>query len=135
MLMREREITEQDLIAAANLRRIWNDRKRFLGLTLEKAGERLGLSHSALSQYMNGKLPIGDTFLLKVSELLGVEPKQIRPEFPYKLYLSDDGFSSEARELARYYEILPTDTRRFLFSLIRTAADSVLNDHQDVVIN
>ncbi len=127
MYMEKTKLTPNDIVAASNLRRIWDEKRRPLGLTLEKAGERLGLSHSAISQYLGGKMPIGFNFLLKVSELLGVEPHDIRPDFPYRLYLSDD-FSPEARQLARYYETLPTDTRKFLFSLIQTAANSVLNN-------
>lgn len=122
--MRQRDMTEQDLIAASNLQRIWDTKKRSLGLTLEKAGERLGISHSSLSQYITGKMPIGIGFLLKISDLLGVEPRQIRPDFPYRLYPSSDNFSLEAIDLARFYEGLPKDAQRLMYVAFKSAFNS-----------
>jgi len=124
MTMREREITDRDLIAAENLRRIWNEKKKISGLTLEKAGELLGISHSALSQYMNAKLPIGVDFLLRISELLGVEPKEIRPDFRWNLHFSsNDNFSSETLDIARYYDRLSPDARKVFYVALKSVSE------------
>lgn len=123
--MKQRNMTEQDLIASENLRRIWYLKKRSLGLTLEKVGEELGMSHSSLNQYINGKMPIGTTFLLRISEYLGVEPKEIRPDFPYRLYPSSDNFSSEAVDLARFYDRLPKDAQKLMYIAFKSASDAM----------
>ncbi len=123
--MKQRDMTEQDLAAADNLRRIWYIKKRSLGLTLEKAGEDLGMSHSSLNQYINGKMPIGINFLLRIAEYLGVEPKEIRPDFPYRLYPSNDNFSSEAVDLARCYDRLPRDAQKLMYIAFKSASDLI----------
>ncbi len=118
-------MTPEDLVAAENLRRIWNEKKRTLGLTLERAGELLGVSHSAVSQYVTGRVPIGVDFLLRISELLGVEPREIRPDFRWNLHFSaNDNFSSETLDMARYYEHLPSDVQRVFYISLKSVYDS-----------
>ncbi len=119
-----RPMTPDDIAAAENLRRIWNEKKRASGLTLEKAGELLGVSHSAVSQYISGRVPIGVDFLLRVSELLNVEPKEIRPDFRWRLHFSsDDNFSPDALDIARYYERLSPDARKVFYVALKSVSE------------
>lgn len=118
-------MTPEDLVAAENLRRIWNEKKKSLGLTLERAGESLGVSHSAISQYISGRVPIGVDFLLRISEFLGVEPREIRPDFRWRLYFAaNDNFSSETLDVARYYEHLPPDAKHIFYVALKSVSDS-----------
>ena len=112
----KRIMTPQDKQAATNLYRIWNDKKRSLGLTQEKASERLGISQSGFSQYVLGKVRLGDSILLKFSELLGVSPTDIREEFQYNLSKKTD-LTADAMKLAEIYQRLPPEFKTAVFGV------------------
>lgn len=73
-------VTAEDRQAAANLKEIWEARRNEFGLTQEIAGARMGMNQSAVSQYLNGRIPIGLEALLKWSGLLGCKPEDIRSD-------------------------------------------------------
>ena len=75
-------VTAADKRAAENLKYIWDSRKSELGLTQEIAGAEMGMNQSAISQYLNGRIPIGLEALLKWSSLLGCAPEDIRTDVP-----------------------------------------------------
>ncbi len=79
--MTNRKLSKQDLMASQNLKRIWLSKRRLLGLTQAKAAILLGFSNqSAVSQYINGLIPLGLGATLNFSQLLEVDPVEIRPE-------------------------------------------------------
>ena len=71
---------------ADNLKKIWNEKKqewRQKGkkLTQERAAEQLGFeTQGAISQYLNGKVALNDSTILKFSKFLGCNPGEIKPE-------------------------------------------------------
>lgn len=78
---RRGKLTQEDLRAAANLRAIWAEKAKFLGLTQALAGERMGgIGQSAVSQYMRGLIPLGTRATIQFAAILEVEPWEIRPE-------------------------------------------------------
>jgi transcriptional regulator with XRE-family HTH domain len=79
--MKRKPLSESDKAAAANLRRIWDEKKRDLGLTQEKAAEAMGFTtQGAVSHYLNGYMPLNTDNLLKFAALLEVPPSAIRPD-------------------------------------------------------
>lgn len=79
-----RSITNKDLEAAKNLKRIWDQRKKDGGwehLTQEWAANEYGGTQGLISQYLLGRTAIGPVAVLKFSRILKVTPKQIRPDF------------------------------------------------------
>lgn len=79
--------TPADLAAAARLKSLWEDalaRARTEGhrLTQDVAAEALGVNQSAVSQYINGLIPLNYRALLVFAELLGVDPTEIRNDLP-----------------------------------------------------
>lgn len=79
--MKRNPLSESDKAAAANLRRIWDEKKRDLGLTQEKAAEAMGFTtQGAVSHYLNGYMPLNTDNLLKFAALLEVPPSAIRPD-------------------------------------------------------
>ncbi|HGG5995426.1 TPA: helix-turn-helix domain-containing protein [Salmonella enterica subsp. diarizonae serovar 61:r:z53] len=79
--MNKKQLTEQDLQAAKNLKAIWVERKSALGLTQEVAAERLGFgTQGAVSHYLNAQMPLNLEAVLKFSGLLQVPPEAIRPD-------------------------------------------------------
>lgn len=73
-------LTQADVQAAANLRAIWNRKARDLNLTQAGAASSLGIGQSAVSQYLNARIPLGVAITLKWAALLEVDPTEIRPD-------------------------------------------------------
>ncbi|AXF76085.1 XRE family transcriptional regulator [Erwinia tracheiphila] len=73
-------ITEEDIQTAVRLKRIWDMKKDQLGLSQEKAAGFFGFStQAAISQFLNGKVPLNTENILKFSSLLNVAPEDITP--------------------------------------------------------
>ncbi|MFS1584000.1 MAG: helix-turn-helix domain-containing protein [Candidatus Arsenophonus phytopathogenicus] len=76
-----RRITPEDKQAAVRLRKLWNEKKEALSLTQEKAAEELGFNtQGAVSQYLNGKVPLNTDTIIKFAKILHVSPEAIKPE-------------------------------------------------------
>lgn len=79
--MKRKPLSHADLAAAANLRRIWDEKKKGLGLTQEKAAAVLGFNtQAAVSHYLGGYTPLNTDAVLKFAALLKVQPSQIRED-------------------------------------------------------
>lgn len=79
-MIKRRPLDAKDLLASQNLRRIWFANHRRLGLTQESAAAALGFAgQSAVSQYINGRIPLNTEAVLKFARLLGVAPEDIDP--------------------------------------------------------
>lgn len=75
-----RELTAEEKSAASALRNLWETRRLKLGLTQEKAAFELGWKQqSAVSQYLNGQIPLNLETVLKFAKLLEVDPEMIYP--------------------------------------------------------
>ncbi|MDH5832148.1 XRE family transcriptional regulator [Luteimonas sp. M1R5S18] len=79
--------TPADLQAAGRLRSLWdaakNERKQHgQRLTQTMVGDLLDIGQSAVSQYLNGEIPLNYRALLAFSEVLGVPPSSIRADLP-----------------------------------------------------
>lgn len=75
-----RALTEADRQAAARLLSIWKDRKTELGLTQESAAFALGMTQSAVNQYLHGRIALGTDATLRWARLLGVDVHAIRDD-------------------------------------------------------
>lgn len=81
-LTTKRKLTTEEIRIAENLRRIFNDKKKELGLTQEQAAHKLGWStQGAVSQYLRAVIPLSLEVGLKFAKLLKVEPSEINPEW------------------------------------------------------
>lgn len=79
--MKRKPLSPADAAAAANLRRIWDEKKKGLGLTQEKAAAALGFNtQAAVSHYLSGYTPLNTDAVLKFAALLKVQPSQIRED-------------------------------------------------------
>jgi transcriptional regulator with XRE-family HTH domain len=78
--MAKRVFTPADWDAQKRLKTIWEAKKGPLGLTQENVMEALDMNQSAVSQYLNGKVPLRLAAALKFSRLLKVKPTEIRPD-------------------------------------------------------
>lgn len=84
---RKAKPTSADIKAAERLRLLWDKaaakaRAEGQRLTQDIAAEALGANQSAVSQYLNGLIPLNYRALLVFSRLIGVEPHEIRADLP-----------------------------------------------------
>lgn len=78
--MKSRVKRTEDIEAARRIKRIWLDKKKTLNLTQTDLARELDISPSAVSEYLTGKVPIGLKMTFRLSAILGVDPREIRPE-------------------------------------------------------
>lgn len=119
-------ISAMDLEIAARLRSIWKRKKKELSLTQEKAAGVLGFStQGAVSQYLNGKVPLNVENALKFSAMLEVDPVEINPQLEGLLRHVRNGspavmevdrkLTPEQQELLDIFATLPDkESQRFL---------------------
>jgi transcriptional regulator with XRE-family HTH domain len=76
-------LTQNDLVAAENAYRLWNEYKHAngYGITQTQFAAKLGWTQSTFSQFINGHTPISMAALMKLSAAFNCDPSEIRPEF------------------------------------------------------
>lgn len=81
MAEKTRTITDADRVAASNLRRLWAARRKLKpSFTQEVAALELGMTQSAISQYLKCTVPLGLKATMQFASLLSVKPEEIRPD-------------------------------------------------------
>lgn len=78
-----RQLNEIESSWADNLKKIWQLKKKSLGLTQEKAGFALGMTQAGVSHYLNKTAVLSTEAKLKWSELLEVPVTDIDPDFKW----------------------------------------------------
>jgi transcriptional regulator with XRE-family HTH domain len=80
--MNRRVLTKEELADVDRLRACWERRKGELRLTQSKAAEALGFSNqTAISQYINGRIPLNMEAAFKFAELLEVPIDELSPRY------------------------------------------------------
>jgi hypothetical protein len=120
-----RKITKADLGAAANLKKIWIQKKNILGLTQQSVAEVWPGTQGLIGQYLNGQTALGPVAILKWCRVLNIHPTDIRPDFQYTDLVIGD-LSPEAIEVAVKWQSLPShvaaDFKRSLDQMEEQAA-------------
>jgi predicted transcriptional regulator len=63
-----------------SIRQLWNQR---MDLTQRSAARELGISQSAVCQYLSGKIPLNLEIIIKFSKLFSVKPFEIDPDLDF----------------------------------------------------
>lgn len=117
----KRTITQADREAAKRLKRIWEEKKKDLHLTQEKAADQLGFkTQASVSHYLNCRIALGPVATLKFARLLDVSPQDIRPDFEFVLLPGEipQEVAQLAIELASLDDFTRQDAVRFLRSTL-----------------
>ncbi len=83
---RKAKPTPADVAAATRLKAAWDGKARALGITQEKLANELGMTQGAISQYLNGKIPMNYRTLKVFAGALGIEDTEIRNDLPEQQY-------------------------------------------------
>lgn len=116
-----RRITQADIEAAKNLRRIWGQKKDKLNLTQERVGQdEFNSNQSLISQYLGGKIALGPVATMRFARVLQVDPRELRKDFDLMAW--DDDLTPEARKIASKWMALPSrlreDVRKHIDNLL-----------------
>lgn len=74
-----REITQENIKQAENLKRIWTNKKHKLGLTQRDIADKLSITQGAVSQYLNAHVALNTHTILEFAKTLKVSPEEIAP--------------------------------------------------------
>jgi len=77
----KRTVSPHERLVAAKAALIYKDNKKALGLTMERLGQQLGITQSAVSQYLNAGIPMGAETIIRLSDILKVDVAAIDPDF------------------------------------------------------
>lgn len=112
-----RPLTKEELADAARLKALWTAYKRKHGMTQAKAGAEMGMSQSAVGQYLNGIIALNTDAILSFALLLDAQPHEIRP--------SMGAHSLTALEIEREaLKLPPADQARILRRLADALAEA-----------
>ncbi len=78
-------MTDQTLLPALNLRKIWDQKKSEMLFTQVEAAKDLDWSQGAISHYLNGLTDLGAPAVIKFANFLGVDPTEIDPNIETSL--------------------------------------------------
>ncbi|EPR9083548.1 LexA family protein [Cronobacter dublinensis] len=71
-MMKKKPLSDEQVLDAERLRRIYNEKKKDLGLSQEVLAERLGISQSAVAQFLAGKNALNMKRASEFAEVLQV---------------------------------------------------------------
>lgn len=92
--------TPEDVAAAMRLQESWKQSAPGLGLTQTKMAEELGITQGAISQYLNGRIPMNYRTLKAFCLALGIEDTDIRGDLP------EQQFNPPSTSTDEYVEVL-----------------------------
>lgn len=85
-----RELSSKELVWASNVKAKFQHRKIEWGLSQLELGSRVGISQSAVGQYLNGKIPLGLEAKIAFAIALKINVSEIDPEIPFQPPMSKD---------------------------------------------
>lgn len=96
MILR-RDLSPLEHEDSARLRKIWDQKKDSLSLSQQDVADAFGISNqTAISQYLNGKIPLNLEAAIKFSKVLEVNIKEISPRHAEWVYGASDKVLGDA---------------------------------------
>jgi len=77
--MKKKPLTPEQIADANRLKAIFENKKKFLGLSQETLAERMGMGQSGVAQLLNGSNAIGPTHAARLAKILGVSVEDFSP--------------------------------------------------------
>jgi transcriptional regulator with XRE-family HTH domain len=116
MTTKRRELTEEEKACAARLKDIWEKKRHVLELSQERLGIEMGMSQSAVGQYLNAKIPLNLPVKISFAMALQCDLVEIDPEIPFSLPSSPD-----EKKIIDAYRAASTDGRDLILGAAAVA--------------
>ena len=122
--MPNNNLTTDQIMAAEQLRFIWNAKKKVLQLTQEKLAQLCGWSaQSSFNDYLQARVPLNIEAILRISKVLQIHPTEIMPALVDLLPPTDTTILAEQKIL--------THSESMIINILR----SVKDEHSNIAIN
>ena len=122
--MPHNNLTTDQIMAAEQLRFIWNAKKKVLHLTQEKLAQLCGWSaQSSFNDYLQSRVPLNIEAILRISKVLQIHPTEIMPALVDLLPPTDTTILAEQKIL--------THSESMIINILR----SVKDEHSNIAIN
>jgi DNA-binding XRE family transcriptional regulator len=96
-MVNRRDLTQSELEDTTRLRKIWDEKKDSLSLSQQDVADAFGIANqTAISQYLNGKIPLNLEAAIKFAKILEVSIKQISPRHAQWVYSASDKVLGDA---------------------------------------
>ena len=122
-----RNITNDDLAAAARLSKLWDREQRARKFTQDTAADDLGWSQGMISQYLRGHTALGLEATLKFAKFLGVSPSEIRADYDHLVAINKvaEALSEDEYGVAALWSKIPDGpTKDGLYQLLESLAET-----------
>ena len=111
-MVNRRELSQSELEDTTRLRKIWDEKKDSLSLSQQDVADAFGIANqTAISQYLNGKIPLNLEAAIKFAKVLEVSIKQISPRHAQWVYSASDKVLGDA-----LHKIFQPTTKSFCWS-------------------
>lgn len=133
-MTKRRELTQQELDAATRLQKIWNVKKKELGLTQEKVAQLCEWSNqSAFGAYLLARVPLNTDAVLRLAKVFKIHPIEIMPELADLLPTTSNENATEEPEAftaeeKKFIEMLRRVTSEQKKDAIETVKEFIRNN-------
>jgi len=114
---RKKELSPEDKAICANLRRIWDAKKKVLGLSQLQAAQHLGITQGAISHQLQGRNALHTDAIIQWAELLQCSEQDIDPN---RQYFSGSGNAQVQREISEILERVGPKNQTAVMAMLRT---------------
>jgi transcriptional regulator with XRE-family HTH domain len=112
-MVNRRELSQSELEDTTRLRQIWDEKKDSLSLSQQDVADAFGIANqTAISQYLNGKIPLNLEAAIKFAKILEVNIKQISPRHALWVYSASDKVLGDA-----LHKVFQATTKPFCFEV------------------
>lgn len=92
-----RDLSKPELEDSARLRKIWDSKKDSLSLSQQDVANAFGIANqTAISQYLNGKIPLNLEAAIKFAKVLEVSIREISPRHAQWVFSATDKVLGDA---------------------------------------
>ena len=126
----KRKITQESIAAQRKLQAAWYAAKARRGRDLNQAvfGDKFGWSQSVVTQYLNGRIPLNLTALLRFCEELEVSPEDIYPELAKQIPKDEACIDEKIQELLNR---IPDDSKESILHLLNSLSEGIQKDKKE----
>lgn len=135
--MKSRELTKNELVAQANLKKIWDEKAKSLGLTQQSLADEWDCTQGYVSNMINGHAAVTVVYAMMFAKALKVDARDIHPDLeglaesmarnPWsgveaerliELYRAASAPARQAAVLVLYADVEHSDNGRFIQNLL-----------------
>lgn len=117
MSEKKKELSPEDKAICANLRRIWDAKKKELGLSQQVAADRLGITQGAVSHQLQGRNALHTDAIIIWADMLKCRETDIDPN---RKYAAGTGNPQLQQEISELLEAAGQENHQAVMAMLRS---------------